>query len=384
MGIVSAIFGAATASKSDTLKTVGGTVTVKELAKLEHPWAMAYLPDGRLLVTEKPGQLRIFAGTRLSEPIAGVPAVAYRDQGGLLDVAVDPRFATNSTIYLSFVEAAADQSAAPKADGRDPRIGDGQKLDDNVIKGLAIARAKLAGDTLSSVEVIWRQTPKLVGRGHFGGHMAIASDGMMYVTSGDRQRFDPAQDMTGNVGKIVRIDPKGTVASNRAEGSDVWSAGHRNPLGLAFRPGTDELWSHEMGPKGGDELNLIVKGRDYGWPTVSDGDNYDDSKIARHATRPEFAAPIKSWSPVISPSGLLFYTGDAFPAWKGKMLIGGLSSKALIVVTLNGQNVASEERVETGRRIRDIAQTPDGGIVLLEDGEAGKLLRLIPPTSAAR
>jgi len=239
---------------------------VETLATLDNPWAMTFLPDGRLLITEKPGNLRIYADGKLSEPIGGVPKVEYHEQGGLLDVAVDPDFATNKFVYLSYTEAASEQPADAKDEG-DDRLGEYQDLNDVVLKGLAVARGRFDGDYPKEVQVIWRQTPKTIGRGHFGGQLIFASDGKLFITSGDRQRFDPAQDLGSTLGKIVRINPDGSTPPdnpfvNQDDAlSEIWSLGHRNPLGAAFDPASGKLWAHEMGPKGGDEINPSSKAR---------------------------------------------------------------------------------------------------------------------------
>jgi aldose sugar dehydrogenase len=352
-----------------TVASSAGSIRVERLAPVEFPWAVAALPDGRLLVTEKPGRLRIFADGKLSPPVEGVPATSYRErkaeQGGLLDVAVDPNFAQTRRIYLSFSEKAEKQSPDQK-DTQDPRFGGGIDLSDSLLVGGAIARATLDGNRLTNVEVIWRQRPKTIGRGHFGHRMLFARDGALFVTSGDRMRFDPAQDAASNLGKVLRID-----ASGREE---IWSSGHRNVLSIAQQP-SGQLWAVEMGPLGGDELNLIEKGKNYGWPIVSDGDNYDKSPIPDHKTRPEFQAAIKTWTPVIAPSGAVFYDGAMFP-WKGDLLVGGLASQAIIRLTLDGNTVKNEERLNLGRRVRDVLQAADGAIIVVTDEKQGELLRL--------
>jgi glucose/arabinose dehydrogenase len=368
---------------AETLSLPGGEAKVESLATLDNPWAMAYLPDGRLLITEKPGNLRIFSGNELSEPIPGVPKVDYHDQGGLLDVAVHPDFAGNQLVYLSFTERAEKQPADAK-ETKDERLGEFQDLNDTVLKGLAVARGRLDGDKLQDVTIIWRQTPKMIGRGHYGGRLVFSPDGKLFIASGDRQRFEPAQDLGSTVGKVVRINPDGSIpADNPFVGrdgvlADIWSIGHRNPLGAAINPSSRQLWTHEMGPKGGDEVNIIEKGKNYGWPIVSEGSHYDDAAIPKHKDRAEFTPPVISWNPSISPSGLVFYRGDRFPGLKGKALLGGLSSEALIVLTLDGDKVASDEIVKTGRRIRGVAEAPDGSLLLLGDEGGAELLRLTP------
>jgi glucose/arabinose dehydrogenase len=366
-----------------------GPVNVESLAKLDNPWGMTFLPDGRLLVTEKPGRLRVFADGKLSEPIGGVPKVAYKGQGGLLDVEIDPNFAQNKFVYLSFAESAEAQPAGAK-DEIDARLGPWFKADDPELRGGAVARGRLEGNQLADVKVIWRQVPKTLGRGHYGGRLVFAPDGKLFIASGERQRFEPAQDSATNLGAMVRINPDGSIptdnpfAGKPGARPDLWTVGNRNPLGAAIDPATKQLWVNEMGPKGGDELNLILPGRNYGWPAVADGVHYDDSPIPRHATRPEFAAPAYVWNPVISPSGMAFYSGSMFPSWRGSALIGGLSSKAVVRATIDGEKASEAERLEMGKRIRDVAEAPDGAVLLLSDGAQGELLRLTPAKAGAK
>ncbi len=383
-----AVSAIASSAGAQDLTLPAGKVEIESLGKFDNPGAMAYLPDGRLLITEKPGHLRIYADGKLSEPVAGVPKVEYHDQGGLLDVAVDPAFAENGLIYLSYSEAAENQPAGAREE-KDPRLGDYQDLNDIVLKGMAVARGRLDGNKLEDVSVIWRQEPKQIGRGHFGGRLVFAPDGKLFITSGDRQRFEPAQDMTSNLGKIVRINPDGSIPDDNpfvgqdGARADIWTLGHRNELGAAIRPGTSELWVHEMGPKGGDELNRIEKGKNYGWPLVSEGKHYNDADIPDHSEQPEFRKPDYAWVPAISPAGLIFYTGDKIKNWKGKALLGGLSSEALIVVSFDGNKVTGAETITLGKRIREVVQAPDGAVLLLVDGDSGgDLLRLAPAGEA--
>jgi glucose/arabinose dehydrogenase len=370
-------------SSGEVVQTKAGPVEVKRLATLVEPWGMSVLPDGRLLVTEKPGRLRLYADGRLSEPIGGVPAVAYRGQGGLLDVEIDPAFARNGLVYLYYAEAAEPQPKDAR-DVHDPRTGPDFDKEDNLLKGGAVARGRLDGNQLRDVKVVWRQVPKTIGRGHFGGRLAFAPDGALFITSGDRQRFDPAQDLASNLGKVVRIHADGSIpednpfAKKPGARPDIWSVGHRNPLGAAIDPVSKTLFVHEMGPWHGDELNLPEAGKNYGWPIVSNGDHYEGTPIPDHPTRPDLVPPMEYWRPVISPSGLAFYTGTRFAGWRGSVLIGGLSSEALIRLTLEGKRVKSEERIPLRRRIRDVAEAPDGAVLLLTDAKDGELLRLTP------
>lgn len=352
-----------------------GMLKIERLASLEYPWGMCYLPDGSLLVTEKPGRLRRWSDNRLSEPISGVPSVMFHEQGGLLDVERDPSFSINHFVYLYFVEASKRQTRS--LDPWDPRFGPKPPKLDHTLKGGAVARGRLVGNRLEDVRVIWRQTPKTIGRGHFGGRLVFDKSGHLFITSGERMRFDPAQDMSGNLGKIVRINRDGSIPNdNPWSGKDIWSVGHRNPLGAAIDPATGKLWVHEMGPMGGDELNAPAAGRNYGWPVVSNGDNYDRSRIPDHDTQSRFVKPAIYWNPVISPSGMIFYSGSMFPKWRGNALIGGLSSMALIRVSIKGDVVKEEERIGLQRRIRDVIQAPDGSLLLLTDDKQGGMLRV--------
>jgi len=257
-------------------------------------------------------------------------------------------------------------------------------------RGAAVARAKLALDAssgrLSDVKVIWRQEPKVTGGGHYGHRILFGPDGHLWISSGERQKFDPAQDMQGNLGKIVRLNEDGSVpgdnpfASRGSVTSQVWSLGHRNPLGIAF-DAKGRLWNIEMGPRGGDELNLVARGANYGYPIVSNGDHYDGRTIPDHDTRPEFNAPAITWTPVISPGAFIIYSGERFPAWKGSGLIAGLSARALVRVEFDGEKAREAERFDMGARIREVEQGPDGTVWLLEDeddGSQGRLLQLTP------
>lgn len=338
--------------------------TVSTVAKFDEPWAMTFLPDGRLLVTEKKGALKVHAPSGKQHIINGVPKVAYAGQGGLGDVVLHPQYEKNSLVYLSYAEA-----------------GDGDT------RGGAVARAKLVldkegGGALRDVSVIWRQVPKVTGAGHYAHRIVFAPDGKLFITSGDRQKFDPAQDMQSNLGKTVRLNDDGSVpkdnpfADRDGVTAQIWSLGHRNALGIAF-DAQGRLWNHEMGPKGGDELNLVQRGANYGYPIVSDGDHYDGRPIPDHSTKPEFKTPVVVWQEVISPAGFIIYSGSQFPDWRGDGFIGGLSSESLVRVEFDGEKAREAQRFSMGARIREVEQGPDGAIWVLQDGKSGgQLLKL--------
>jgi glucose/arabinose dehydrogenase len=341
--------------------------TVNEIADFDVPWALEFLPDGRLLVSEQRGKLKLYAQGGAIGEITGVPAVSYGGQGGFGDVVLHPNFASNGLVYLSYAEAGPNDT-----------------------RGAAVARAKLDlrdnGGELRDLAVIYRQEPKVEGAGHYAHRIAFAPDGHLFISNGDRQKFDPAQDMTGNLGKIVRLNDDGSVprdnpfAERGGVTAQIWSVGHRNPLGLAF-DSSGRLWDVEMGPMGGDELNLVRRGANYGYPIVSNGDHYDGKVIPDHDTRPDFAAPAVFWNPVISPSSLLFYSGSEFPQWRGDAFIGGLSSQSIVRIELEGERAREAERYSMGMRIRALEQGPDGAIWVLEDeregrGGRGRLFRL--------
>ena len=368
---------------TEIIKTKTGDIKVEHLAALQEPWGMDWLPDGRLLITEKPGRLRIYAQGKLMDSIKGLPKVEYHGQGGLLDVAVDPDFATNNFIYISYSEAATVQPNITRDEG-DPRLGKFNDFSDAVLKGGAVARGKLVRNEIQNLQVIWRQVPKTIGRGHFGGRLLFAPDGKLIITSAERQRSEPSQDLNSNLGKMIRINSDGTMpkdnpfVNTKGARPDIWTYGNRNPLGVAFNPATKELWIHEMGALHGDEINIIQPGKNYGWPIVSNGDHYDMSNIPDHETKPQFTKPIYYWHPAISPSGLIFYTGSLFKEWYGSALLGSFNSEALVLLKIVGNNVSEEERVWLHRRIRDVIQAADGSVLLITDYKNGELIRLTP------
>ncbi len=342
---------------------------------LQFPWGLAFLPGGRFLVTEKqPGRLRIVgADGKLSEPIAGLPPVDARGQGGLLDVSLDPAFASNHLIYWSYAE---------------PREGG--------VNNTAVARGRLAEDAaprVDDVQVIFHQTPSLNSQAHFGGRLVWGRDGTLFITLGERSITEgrmQAQRMDGLLGKIVRINSDGTIPKDNPfvgkEGvrPEIWSFGHRNVEAATANPTTGELWEVEHGTRGGDEINISRKGKDYGWPTIAYGIEYDGRPITGGITAKEgMEQPLYYWDPVIAPSGMVFYTGDLFPAWKGNLFIGGLASMNLVRLTVNGDKIVDEERLlkdlqPKPERIRDVRQGPDGALYLLTDSVTGRLLKLVP------
>lgn len=350
------------------LGTVDGVAQVRVFATgLENPWSLAFLPDGRGLVTEKPGRMRYVAKDgSLSAPLTGVPAVQSSGQGGLLDVILDPEFASNRMIYFSFSE---------------PADGDA---------GTAVARARLTDTGLEDVTVILRQEPKVKGAGHFGSRLALAKDGKLYVTLGERQRYrEKAQDLTTTFGKVVRINRDGSVPPDnpfvgRADARpEIWSYGHRNPQGAAVHPETGVLWTVEHGAQGGDELNHPDPGRNYGWPVITYGKDYSGARIGEGTSKPGMEQPVHYWDPSIAPSGLLIYTGSAFPEWKGQFIVGALAGQGLTRLEVKGvgsEYRVTEHRMKEGieRRIRDVRQGPDGLIYLLTDSGTGEILRLEP------
>jgi glucose/arabinose dehydrogenase len=351
-------------------------VTVAE--GLANPWALAFLPNGKMLITERPGRLRILsADGKLSEPVAGLPAVDARGQGGLLDVALDPGFASNGLIYWSYAEPS-----------------------DSGFNNTAVARGRLvdgASPGVDDVKVIYHQRPSLKSTMHYGSRLVFSRDGKLFVTQGERSITEgrmQAQRMDGLLGKIVRINPDGSIPKDNPfvgrEGvpAEMWSLGHRNVQAAALHPTTGELWEVEHGTRGGDEINIVRKGKDYGWPTIAYGIEYAGGPITGNKTaQAGMEQPIYYWDPVIAPSGMAFYTGDLFPAWKSSataatLFIGGLASQNLVRLTINGERVVDEERLLTDlqprQRIRDVVQGPDGAVYVLTDEDRGRILKLLP------
>lgn len=363
---------------------------VTTVGQFDEPWALEFLPDGQLLVSEVGGAIKVLNADGDIGEIMGLPEVSHGGQGGFGDIVLHPDFGSNDLIYFSYAERGAGETS-----------------------GAAVARAQLkltgSGGELTELEVLWRQVPKVTGQGHFGHRIVFGPDGYLWISSGDRQKFDPAQDMEANLGKVLRLNVDGSVPSDNpfydrgGVAAEIWSLGHRNPLGLAFDE-SGMLWDVEMGPKGGDELNLVKRGANYGYPIVSNGDHYDtqqipdhplsyrtattmrghDLDIPDHHLHPEFAAPAVFWNPVISPSSLMFYSGSEFPEWYGDAFIGGLSSQVIVRIEFDGESAREVQRFDMGRRIRAVEQGPDGAIWLLEGGRPGRggngyLLKLTSP-----
>jgi glucose/arabinose dehydrogenase len=333
----------------------GQPFAVTRVADLDAPWAMTFLPDGRMLVTEKAGKLMLGSADGKSwSPIAGIPQVDSAGQGSLMDIVLAPDFKTSRIVYFSYSAAGAGG------------------------KGVVLARARLSdqADRLEGVATIFRGSPLVSGDGHYSGRIAFSPDGKyLFFTAGERQKFDPAQDPKATLGKVLRLNLDGTPAAGNplaAKGFDpaIWSYGHRNLLGIAF-DAQGNLWEQEMGPKGGDEVNLILPGRNYGWPRASNGSHYDGRDIPDHRAGDGYEPPKVSWNPVISPAGLMIYSGSMFPQWQGDAFIGGLSSEALIRVHLDGTSATKGDQWPMGARIREVEQGPDGAIWLLADGRRG-------------
>ncbi|MFS2012930.1 PQQ-dependent sugar dehydrogenase [Azospirillum sp. CT11-132] len=355
--------GPALAQAVKTVPTSAGPVEVSRFADgLERPWGIDFLPDGRALVTEKPGRLRIMARDgSLSPPLAGTPKVFAQGQGGLMDVAADPDFARNRTVYLAYAEPGENGTA-----------------------GTALGRGTLGESGIEDFQVIFRQSPKVDGGNHFGTRIAFAPDGHLFLTLGERYKFDPAQKRDNTLGKVVRLNRDGSLPKDNpfaGEGKTagaIWSYGHRNIEAAAIDPRSGSLWIGEMGPLGGDELNRPEAGRNYGWPVVSWGKHYDGRDIPDPPTRKDFADAAIHWTPVISPSGMVFYTGGLFRDWQGSALLGGLSARGLVRVAIDGSSAKEVERIPLDARIRDVAQGPDDALYVITDAADGVVLRLAP------
>jgi glucose/arabinose dehydrogenase len=350
------------AAQAQTFKSSAGDLKVETVARgLVHPWAIAFLPDGRMLVTERPGHMRTVARDgKLSAPLGNVPKVVSGGQPGLLDVALDRGFAENHTIYFCFSHEHGGLAA--------------------------VARAKLGDDRLDDVKIIF-QEHSVGGSNNHGCRIAQAADGNLFVTLGDHfGPRDKAQDLSVDNGKIIRIAPDGSIPKDNpfvgtgGARPEIWSYGHRNPQGLAFRPGTDELWEHEHGPRGGDEVNIIRKGNNYGWPVIGYGIDYSGAKIHDSTHKPGMEQPLKYWVPSIAPSGMAFYDGALFPYWKGNIFLGALAGEMLVRLTVEGDKVTGEERLlhQLNERIREVRVGPDGALYLATDSTAGRILRVAP------
>ncbi len=355
------------APRSPTPESIPFAGKVTDFATgLEHPWGIAFLPDGRALVTERPGRLRIVGRDgKLSAPLAGVPRVHAQGQGGLLDVALDPKFADNRIVYLSYAE--------PGDDGA----------------GTAVARAKLADAGLTDVRVIYRQQPKVAGSGHFGSRLVFRRDGTLFVTQGDRQRYsEQAQDLASGIGKVVRINTDGSIPKDNPfvgrqdARPEIWSYGHRNVQSATLHPATGALWTVEHGARGGDELNHPEAGKNYGWPVISYGVEYSGRPIGEGLrAKAGMEQPVYYWDPVIAPSGMVVYTGNAYPGWKNSIFVGSMQPGALVRLEIANGRVVKEERSlgHLNQRIRDVEQGPDGLLYLLTDSAKGRILRLEKP-----
>jgi glucose/arabinose dehydrogenase len=357
-----------TPASSQTYRSSAGDLSVETVARgLEHPWGLAFLPDGRMLVTERPGRLRVVtADGKLSPPVANVPQVRASGQGGLHDVVLDRDFASNRTIYFCFAE---------------PTSGGGRT---------AMARARFTdgeAPQLADVKVIFRQEGPLSSGNHYGCRIVQGRDGNLWLTMGDHFVYrDEAQNLANHLGKIVRVTPDGAVppdnpfVGHKDARSEIWSYGHRNAQGAALHPQTGKLWEHEHGPRGGDEVNIPLAGKNYGWPVIGYGIDYNGAKIHEATAKPGMEQPIKYWVPSIAPSGMAFYTADLIPAWKGSLFVGALAGQMLVRLSLDGEKVTGEERLLTnfGERIRDVRQGPDGALWLLTDASNGRVLRVTP------
>jgi glucose/arabinose dehydrogenase len=367
--VAGCVLAASSIASAQTYRSSAGDLTVETaVGGLVHPWALAFLPDGRMLITEKPGRMRIATKDgKLSQPLAGLPPIFASGQGGLLDVVLDRNFAQNRTIYFCY--STAVQGGAQTA----------------------MASARLAEERLDDVKRIFLQEGPPSSSHHFGCRIAQAADNTLFLTLGDHLRHrDEAQNLANHLGKIVRVAPDGSVPQDnpfvgRANAKpEIWSYGHRNSQGAAIHPTSGKLWMHEHGPRGGDEVNIPEKGKNYGWPVIGYGIDYSGAKIHQGTLKPGMEQPIKYWVPSIGPSGMAFYTADVFPAWRGSMFVGALVTQLVVRLELDGEKVVNEERILQGirERIRDVRQGPDGALYLVTDNSAGRILRVIPADQA--
>lgn len=361
-------------AQKPTVERENGSIQVQVLTEgLDHPWGMTFLPDDRLIFTERSGTVRILDKAQKadsgeifeegeqepSEPLQGTPEVFNVGQGGMLDIALDPDFETTKHVYITFSEPGADSTATT-----------------------ALGRGVLENDALRDFEVIFRMEPMLEGPNHFGGRILFTDEGQILLTLAERFKFDPAQDLSNHLGTIVRINKDGSVPQDNPFGGEdeardeIWSYGHRNIEAAALDPQTENLWVAEMGPMGGDELNLVKAGENYGWPEVSWGKNYDGEDIPDPTTRPEFEDAKIVWTPTISPSGMIFYDGEMFPEWQNHAIIGGLTSTGLVIVRIDGEEAEEVERVPLAVRVRDVVQARDGSLIVITDEDNGKVLRI--------
>ena len=364
--VASAACAAGACAATQTVPSSAGPIQVETVVEgLQHPWALAFLPDGRMLVTERPGRMRVVTPDgKMSPPVAGLPKVFARGQGGLLDVAVDRGFSQNRTIYFCYAEPSGSGAVT------------------------ALARARLAEEPyVEHLRVIFRQEGPLSTGNHFGCRIVQMPDNNLFLTTGDHfTQRDEAQNLSNHIGKIVRIAPDGSVPKDnpfterRGAKPEIWSYGHRNSQGAALNPSSGKLWMHEHGPRGGDEINIPQAGKNYGWPVIGFGIDYSGAKIHEGTNKTGMEQPIRQWTPVIAPSGMAFYTADRFLQWKNNLFIGGLVSQALVRLELDGEKVTKEERLlqDLRQRIRDVRAGPDGALWLLTDSANGKLLRVTP------
>ncbi len=349
-----------------------GSLKVTTVVKnLVNPWGMAFLPDGRILITERPGRLRIFSQGQISPAVTGTPAVYNQGQGGLLDVAIDLNFSQNQWVYLSYAEAGTSGTA-----------------------GAAVMRGKLVGNTLENTKILFRQMPKLSAGNHFGSRLVFDRAGHLFVTLGENNNRITAQYLDYHQGKIIRLWPDGTIPTDNPfigqanVKPEIWSYGHRNPQGATLNPWTGKLWMNEHGPMGGDEINIPLAGKNYGWPIITYGIDYNGQPIpeATGTSAPGMEQPIYYWVPSIAPSGMAFYDRNKNSAWYGNLFVGGLAAQQLVRLEVNGETITKEERLlsEFGYRIRDVRAGPDGGLYVLTDSATGMLLKIDPPPKEIR